>query len=166
MTWKFSLQKSEISTGPLSWKDTHNSWTWVQPFLYRPNYYHRSSNVWFEVQRYSLACTIELHITWYAIRFKGWSRCMVWATSKPYGYEYYEYILVYVDDLLVLSYQSRIIIETFKKAYRQRRTCTTNNLSRDYYQAVVHPSWDLPHAEHEFTMLYQRGHTVCRNGTG
>jgi hypothetical protein len=37
---------------------------------------------------------------------------------KPNGFEYYEYILVYADDILVLSHAPSLIMETLKKAYR------------------------------------------------
>jgi hypothetical protein len=43
----------------------------------------------------------------------------VWLTaaSKSDGFQYYEYILVYVDDILAISHQPVIIVNTIKKAY-------------------------------------------------
>jgi hypothetical protein len=38
--------------------------------------------------------------------------------SKPNGYEYYELLLVYVDDILVVSHAPELIMETIKSAYR------------------------------------------------
>ncbi len=37
---------------------------------------------------------------------------------KPNGFTYYEYIFVYVDDLLILSHQSKTIIRVLKSIYR------------------------------------------------
>ena len=44
----------------------------------------------------------------------------VWlrAAVKPNGDKYYEYVLIYVDDLLVFSEKPEIIINTFSKIYR------------------------------------------------
>jgi hypothetical protein len=44
----------------------------------------------------------------------------VWmqSSTKDCGFEYYEYILVYVDDLLVISHAPKPIMETITKAYR------------------------------------------------
>jgi hypothetical protein len=40
------------------------------------------------------------------------------------GYEYYEYILVYVDDIPALSELPERIIETIRKAYRLKEETT------------------------------------------
>ena len=37
---------------------------------------------------------------------------------KPIGYKYYEYILVYVDDLLIISHQTNNIVDVIKQSYR------------------------------------------------
>ncbi len=37
---------------------------------------------------------------------------------KPNGFQYYEYILVYVDDLLILSHQATAIVKEVQKLYR------------------------------------------------
>jgi hypothetical protein len=44
----------------------------------------------------------------------------VWmqAATKPDGSKYYEYILVYVDDLLIISHQTTMIVNAIKKLYR------------------------------------------------
>jgi hypothetical protein len=44
----------------------------------------------------------------------------VWlrAALKPNNFEYYEYILVYVDDLLMVSHHPNLIMETIRKTYR------------------------------------------------
>jgi hypothetical protein len=46
----------------------------------------------------------------------------VWyrAASKPDGFQYYEYILVYVDDMLATSCQPSQIMNTNKKVYRMK----------------------------------------------
>jgi hypothetical protein len=38
--------------------------------------------------------------------------------EEPNNFEYYEYILVYVDDLLVVSHCPNLIVETIQKTYR------------------------------------------------
>lgn len=44
----------------------------------------------------------------------------VWfrAAKKPAGFEYYEYVLVYVYDLLVLSHQLEMIMKSLEEFYR------------------------------------------------
>jgi hypothetical protein len=44
----------------------------------------------------------------------------VWmrAAVKPNGFKYYEYIFVYVDDLLILSHQTKAIVRVLKSIYR------------------------------------------------
>jgi hypothetical protein len=42
--------------------------------------------------------------------------------TKPDGFEYYEYILVYVDDILVVSAAPLPVMKTLKKAYRLKDT--------------------------------------------
>ncbi len=44
----------------------------------------------------------------------------VWlrAACKPDGFQYYEYILVYVDDHLVLSHQAVVIMKRISDYYR------------------------------------------------
>jgi hypothetical protein len=44
----------------------------------------------------------------------------VWykAAVKPDGYEYYAYVLIYVDDILVMSHKPSDIMNTFAKMYR------------------------------------------------
>jgi hypothetical protein len=37
--------------------------------------------------------------------------------TKPDGFEYYEYLIVYVDDILVLSHRSEDIMRTLEKGY-------------------------------------------------
>jgi hypothetical protein len=36
---------------------------------------------------------------------------------KPDGFKYYEYIIVYVDDLLIISHQNLHIVNMIKKIY-------------------------------------------------
>jgi hypothetical protein len=38
--------------------------------------------------------------------------------TKGNGFKYYEYIFVYVDDLLILSHQAMLIVDTLKSQYR------------------------------------------------
>ncbi len=42
----------------------------------------------------------------------------MWEAVKPTGEEYYEYIFVYVDDLLVLSHDPVSIMNTISDSYR------------------------------------------------
>jgi hypothetical protein len=43
---------------------------------------------------------------------------------KPDGFKYYEYILMYVDDVLVISHDPKPIMETIKQAYRLKEEPT------------------------------------------
>jgi hypothetical protein len=58
------------------------------------------------------------------LRALGFTSCLadpdVWyrAAKKPNGYEYYEYILVYVDDVLALSHQAETIMKSLGQYYR------------------------------------------------
>ena len=53
----------------------------------------------------------------------GFSSCLadpdVWfrPATKPCGFQYYEYVLVYVDDLLVLSHQGELIMKSLEDFY-------------------------------------------------
>jgi hypothetical protein len=64
------------------------------------------------------------HILPNTLKDLGFTSCLadpdVWfrAAKKPDGYEYYEYILVYVDDILVLSHQGKIIMQSLERYYR------------------------------------------------
>jgi hypothetical protein len=42
------------------------------------------------------------------------------AATKKNGFEYYEYILTYVDDCLILSEESKKLIQTFEQDYQYR----------------------------------------------
>jgi hypothetical protein len=54
----------------------------------------------------------------------GYTSCLadpdVWfkAAVKPCGFEYYEYVLVYVDDVLVLSHQPEVTMKALEAFYR------------------------------------------------
>jgi hypothetical protein len=54
----------------------------------------------------------------------GYTSCLadpdVWfkAAMKPCGFEYYEYVLVYVDDVLVLSHQPEVTMKALETFYR------------------------------------------------
>jgi hypothetical protein len=63
----------------------------------------------------------KLSETLYSIEFKpSYADPDVWmrATTKDDGFEYYEYILVYVNDLLVISHLPGPIMQTIQQAYR------------------------------------------------
>jgi len=53
----------------------------------------------------------------------GYTSCLadpdVWfkAAMKPCGFEYYEYVLVYVDDVLVLSHQPEVTMKALETFY-------------------------------------------------
>jgi hypothetical protein len=58
--------------------------------------------------------------TLYDMNFKpSYADPDVWmrAAVKPNGFKYYEYILVYVDDLLILSHQPKAIVSVLKSIY-------------------------------------------------
>lgn len=44
----------------------------------------------------------------------------VWyrSAAKPNGFEYYEYLLVYVDDILIISHDPNPILQCIQKSYR------------------------------------------------
>jgi len=56
------------------------------------------------------------------------------------GIEYYEYILVYVDDILALSHAPRAIMQIIPKQYRLKEEPTTPKV---YLEAAIKP-WSLP----------------------
>jgi hypothetical protein len=63
----------------------------------------------------------QLSETLYSMNFKpSLADRDVWyrAACKKNGFEYYEYLLVFVDDILAISHQPRVIMETIRKQYR------------------------------------------------
>jgi hypothetical protein len=60
--------------------------------------------------------------------------------TKENGFEYYEYILVYVDDILVLSTSPLPIMETIRQAYRLKEDPST---PKDYLGAKI-KEWCIP----------------------
>jgi hypothetical protein len=63
----------------------------------------------------------KLSETLYSMQFKpSHADPNVWmrATTKDNGFEYYQYILVYVDDLLVISHLPGPIMQTIQQAYQ------------------------------------------------
>jgi hypothetical protein len=61
-------------------------------------------------------------------------------TCKSEGSEYNQYILVYVDDVLVLSHAPRQIMETIKKAYRLKEDPSEPTT----YLGVTIKKWTIP----------------------
>jgi len=59
---------------------------------------------------------------------------------KDNGMEYYEYILVYVDDILAISHSPRTIMETIRKQYRLKEEPTPPKV---YLGATIKP-WSIP----------------------
>jgi hypothetical protein len=45
--------------------------------------------------------------------------------TKPNGFEYYKYLIVYVDDILVLSHQVKEVMSTIKQLYRPKEPAST-----------------------------------------
>ena len=45
-------------------------------------------------------------------------RCMVMPCGKPNGFQYYEYLLAYVDDILVLSHNPVVVMKALADYYR------------------------------------------------
>jgi len=66
----------------------------------------------------------------------------VWmrAASKDCGFQYYEYILVYVDDILVISAAPSPVMKTIQKAYRLKEEPST---PKTYLGATI-KSWTIP----------------------
>jgi hypothetical protein len=66
----------------------------------------------------------------------------VWyrAACKENGFEYYEYILVYVDDILAISHQPRSIMETIRKQYCLKEEPAP---PKQYLGAVI-KQWSIP----------------------
>jgi hypothetical protein len=61
--------------------------------------------------------------------------------TKDDGFEYYEYILVYVDDILVVSSKPLPVMKTLQKAYCLK---DAPREPKDYLGAKVKP-WSIPH---------------------
>jgi hypothetical protein len=59
---------------------------------------------------------------------------------KDNGLEYYEYILVYVDDILAILHAQRAIMETVRKQYRLKEEPTPPKV---YLGATIKP-WSIP----------------------
>jgi hypothetical protein len=85
----------------------------------------------------------QLSETLYSMNFKPtladpdvWYR----AACKENGFEYYEYILVYVDDILAISEKPRIIMETIRKQYRLKEEPSA---PKQYLGAVI-KEWSIP----------------------
>jgi len=85
----------------------------------------------------------QLSETLYGMDFKPtladpdvWYRAAVTDNGK----EYYEYILVYVDDILVLSHAPRAIMETIRKQYRLKEEPVAPKV---YLGASIKP-WSIP----------------------
>ena len=59
---------------------------------------------------------------------------------KDNGFEYYEYLLVYVDDILILSYQPEPILTCIQKFYRLKEPASD---PKTYLGAFIKP-WSVP----------------------
>ncbi|MFN9982546.1 MAG: hypothetical protein ACK53Y_21640, partial [bacterium] len=60
--------------------------------------------------------------------------------TKDCGFQYYEYILVYVDDILVISAAPSPVMKTIQKAYRLKEEPSP---PKTYLGATI-KSWTLP----------------------
>ena len=60
--------------------------------------------------------------------------------TKNNGFEYYDYILVYVDDILVVSAELMLIMKTIQQAYRLKETTAPPT---DYLGAKI-KTWSIP----------------------
>jgi len=61
--------------------------------------------------------------------------------TKSCGFEYYEYILVYVDDILVVSATPLPVMHTIRQAYRLK---DEPSAPKDYLGAKI-KEWSIPH---------------------
>jgi len=66
----------------------------------------------------------------------------VWyrAACKEDGFEYYEYLLVYVDDILAISHKPGIIMKTIQKQYRLK----DEPMAPKQYLGAVIKQWSIP----------------------
>ncbi len=66
----------------------------------------------------------------------------VWyrAACKEDGFEYYEYLLVYVDDILAISHKPGIIMKTIQKQYRLKE----EPMAPKQYLGAVIKQWSIP----------------------
>ncbi len=60
--------------------------------------------------------------------------------SRPDGHEYYNYVLVYVDDLLILSHDPKLIMMTIQKEYRLKEEPTP---PKTYLGSTI-KEWSIP----------------------
>jgi len=79
----------------------------------------------------------QLSETLYSMNFKPtladpdvWLR----AACKEDGFEYYKYILVYIDDILAISHKPRVIMETIRKQYKLKEEPSA---PKQYLGAVI-----------------------------
>jgi hypothetical protein len=85
----------------------------------------------------------QLSETLYSMNFKpSLADPDVWykPACKENGFEYYEYILVYVDDILAISHKPSIIMQIIQKQYRLKEEPTA---PKQYLGAVI-KSWHIP----------------------
>ena len=87
----------------------------------------------------------------HTLRDMGYANCRadpdVWmkARAKPTGEEYWEYVLIYSDDILVLSHDPRSVMDDLTKAYTLKAGSIgppTTYLGADIGQHVFHDSVD------------------------
>eukprot|EP00546_Thalassionema_frauenfeldii_P017049 CAMPEP_0178905306 /NCGR_PEP_ID=MMETSP0786-20121207/6202_1 /TAXON_ID=186022 /ORGANISM="Thalassionema frauenfeldii, Strain CCMP 1798" /LENGTH=85 /DNA_ID=CAMNT_0020576899 /DNA_START=1274 /DNA_END=1531 /DNA_ORIENTATION=+ len=77
----------------------------------------------------------------------GYSRCQadydVWyrAAAKPDGFEYYEYCLIFVDDILCVSHNPTQIMKTLAKIYELKDDAI---IIRDRYLGGNVDKYELP----------------------
>jgi hypothetical protein len=85
----------------------------------------------------------QLSKTLYGMNFKpSLADPDVWyrPACKKDGFEYYEYILVYVDDILAISHKPHIIMKTIQKQYCLKKEPTP---PKQYLGAVI-KQWSIP----------------------
>lgn len=60
----------------------------------------------------------------------------VWykAAAKPNGFQYYEYLIVYVDDILVLSHKAKEVMVTIEKLYHLKEAAS---IPKTYLGATI-----------------------------
>jgi hypothetical protein len=106
---------------------------------------HTTAIVWamYGLKSSGAAWHVQLSETLYNMDFKPsvadpdvWYRPAI----RDNGIEYYEYILVYVDDILALSHAPRAIMQIIPKQYRLKEEPTTPKV---YLEAAIKP-WSLP----------------------
>jgi hypothetical protein len=77
------------------------------------------SNIWFQIKRSGVASDVEFHAHGDGFRSAIADPYVnLQANAKPCGFTYYEYILVNVDDVLIVLHSPKIYLERIMASYK------------------------------------------------